>query len=163
MSHLSLYLLYAISPSPRLDMKFRSEAEDPVHGSNLWNEVFGKPGVTRHKEFKAFFSAINPIIPTPSTNTHPNWKVDPCLKQFARLSRECIYIGKIIACDEQDIGFQGRHRDKQRVTFKKMGDGFLLDALCAYGTHTVSTSGIKLRQRVELKKVYPHYMHESWV
>ena len=35
MSHLSLYLLHAISPSPRIDMKFKSEAEDPVNGSNL--------------------------------------------------------------------------------------------------------------------------------
>ena len=92
MSHLSLYLLHAISPSPRLDMKFKSKAEDPVNGLTLCNEVFGKSGVTRHKEFKAFFSATYPIIPTTSTNTHPNWKVDPCLKCFAQVSKECIYI-----------------------------------------------------------------------
>ena len=49
MSHLSLYLLHAISPSPRLDMKFKREAEDPVNGLTLCNEVFGKSGVTRHK------------------------------------------------------------------------------------------------------------------
>ena len=72
MSHLSLYLLHAISPSPRLDMKFKIEAEDPVNGSTLCNEVFGKSGVNRHKEFKEIFSATDPIIPTPSTNTHPN-------------------------------------------------------------------------------------------
>ena len=35
MSHLSLYMLHAISPSPRLDMKFKSEAEDPVNYSTL--------------------------------------------------------------------------------------------------------------------------------
>ena len=78
-------------------------------------------------------NTTNTIIPTPSTNTHPNWKVDPCLKHFARVSRECIYIGRSIACDKQDIGFKWRHRDKQRVTFEKMGDGLLLDALCADG------------------------------
>ena len=50
-----------------------------------------------------------------------------------RVSKECIYIGCNISVDEQDIGFQGRHRDKQRVTFKKVGDGFLVDALCADG------------------------------
>ena len=49
MSHLYFYLLHAISPSPRLDMKFKSEAEDPVNGLTLCNEVFGKSGVTRHK------------------------------------------------------------------------------------------------------------------
>ena len=104
-SHLSLYLFHAILPSPRLDMKFKSEAEDPVNGSTLCNEVFGKSGVTRHKEFKAFFSATDSIIPTPSTNTHLNWKVDPCLKHFSQVSRECIYISRSIACDKQDIGF----------------------------------------------------------
>ena len=32
MSHLSLYLLHAISPPPRLDMKFKIKSEDPVNG-----------------------------------------------------------------------------------------------------------------------------------
>ena len=72
MSRLSLYLLHAISAFPQLYMKVKSEAEDPLNGSTLFNEVFGKYGVTRYKEFKAFFSATDPIIPTPSTNTHPN-------------------------------------------------------------------------------------------
>ena len=49
MSHLSLYLLHAISPSPQLDMKFKIEAEDLVNGSTLCNEVFGKSGVTQNK------------------------------------------------------------------------------------------------------------------
>ena len=49
MSHLYLYLLHAILPSPRLEIKFRSEAEDPVNGSTLQNEAFGKSGVTWHK------------------------------------------------------------------------------------------------------------------
>ena len=49
MSHLSLYLLHAISPSPRLAMKFKSEAEDPVNGLTLCNALFCKSGVTRHK------------------------------------------------------------------------------------------------------------------
>ena len=42
-------------------------------------------------------------------------------------------IGRNVSIDEQDIGFQGRHKDKQRITFKKVGDGFLVDALCADG------------------------------
>ena len=49
MSHLSLYLLHAISPYPRLEMKFKSEDEDMVNGLTLCNEVFGKSGVTRNK------------------------------------------------------------------------------------------------------------------
>lgn len=42
-----------------------------------------------------------------------------------------MFIGRDISCDEQDIGFQGQHKDKQRITFKKVGDGVLLDAICA--------------------------------
>ena len=29
-----------------------------------------------------------------------------------------------------DIGFRGKHQHKQRITFKKTGDGFLVYALC---------------------------------
>ena len=48
-----------------------------------------------------------------------------------RVSQDAIHIGRYISINEQDIVFQDRHKDKQRVTFKKAGDGFLVDALCA--------------------------------
>ena len=35
--------------------------------------------------------------------------------------------------NEQTIGFQGRHADKLRITFKKIGDGFMCDAICECG------------------------------
>ena len=47
--------------------------------------------------------------------------------------KECMFIGREISCDEQDIGFEGQHKDRQRVMFNKEGDVFLLDALCADG------------------------------
>ena len=133
MKHLSVYLLHGISPSPQVELKFKNQLEDPVNGSDLCNRVFGKRGVTRHKEFKAFFAGVNPIVPTPPTYSHPNWKIDPLLKHMRSVSQSAIHIGRDISVDEQDIGFQGRHKDKQRVTFKKVGDGFLVDALCADG------------------------------
>ena len=133
MAHLSLYLLHSISPAPQVELKFKSQLEDPVNGSDLCAEVFGKKGSTRHKEFKAFFSAVDPIKPTPPTTSHPNWKVDPCLKHMMRVSKQCICLGENISVDEQDIGFQGQHKDKQRITYKKVGDGFLVDALSSEG------------------------------
>ena len=114
-------------------MKFKNQTEDPVNGSDLCHRVFGKRGVTRHKEFKAFFAGVNSIVPTTSTSTHPNCKINPLLKHMRRVSHDAIHIGRYISIDEQDIGFQGQHKDKQRETFKKAGDGFLVDALCAYG------------------------------
>ena len=133
MSHLALYLLHSISTSLQVEMKFKSEQEDPVNVSSLCNEVFGKTGVTRHKELKAFLSATNPIVSTPSTTTHTNWNIDLCLKHMIRISKECMLIGRDIYCYKQDIGFQGQHKDKQQVTFNKVGYGFLLDAICADG------------------------------
>ena len=44
-----------------------------------------------------------------------------------------MFIGRYISCDEQYIGLWGQHKYKQRVTFKKVGEGFLLDSLFADG------------------------------
>ena len=63
----------------------------------------------------------------------PNWKLDPLLNQMMRVAKYGIHIGKSISVDEMDISFQGRHKDKQRVTYKKGGDGFLVDDLCTEG------------------------------
>ena len=123
-SYLALYLLHSISPSTKIEMKLKSEQEDLVNGSFPCNEVFGKTGVNQHKEFYAFVSATNPIVHTPSTTTYSKWKIDPCLKRMIRLSKECMFIGRDISCDEQDIGYHGQHKDKQRITFKEVGDGF---------------------------------------
>ena len=119
MLHLDIYLLHSISPSLQVEMKFKRDQEYPVNEYLLCNEVFGNTGVTRHKDFKAFFIATNPIVPIPSTTTHPNCKFDPCLKHMIRVSKECMLIGRDISCDEQDIGFQGEHKDKKWVRFKK--------------------------------------------
>ena len=93
MSHFALCLLHSISTLLQVDMKFKSDKEDLVNRSLLRNEVFGKPGLTQHKEFKAFFSATNTIVPTLSTTTNPIWKIDPCLKHMIRVSKECMLIG----------------------------------------------------------------------
>ena len=133
MAHLGLYLLHSVAPSPQIEYKFASKNDDPVNGCNLCHSVFGKSGTTRHKQFKAFFITTNPLQSTPPTSTHPNWKIDPCLKHMMRVSQECVCLGQNISVDEQDIGFQGQHRDKQRINYKKVGDGFLLDALSSDG------------------------------
>jgi hypothetical protein len=38
-----------------------------------------------------------------------------------------------VSIDEQMIGFQGKHKDKKRITYKAEGDGFQNDALCQDG------------------------------
>lgn len=133
MAHLAIFLLHSISSSLQVELKFRNHLEDPVNGSDLCNRVFGKRGVTRHKEFRAFFVGINLIVPTPPTSTHPNLEIDPLLNHTRRISQGTIYIVRDISINEQDIGIQCHHKDKQRVTCKKAGDGFLVDSLCTDG------------------------------
>ena len=132
-AQLAVYLLQGLSPSPQLEMKFLSQDEDPVNGSNLCHKVFGSRGVTRMKEFKCFFAAVNPLIPIPDVNKHPNHKVDPIFHHMMHISKKAIILGKNISVDEMDISFQGQHRDKQRINYKRAGDGFLVDALCSGG------------------------------
>ena len=78
-----------------------------------------------------FFACVIPLLPTPPSTSHPNWKLDPMLKHMMRVAKYGIHIDQPISIDEMDISFQGRHKDKQRVTYKKGGDCFLVDDLCA--------------------------------
>ena len=133
MQHLSLYLMHAISPSPQIELKFKTQEEDPVNDSNSCQRSFGTRGVTRHKEFKAYFTVCNPIFSTRSTSSHPNWKIDPYLKNMMKVSKDYVSIGQAISIDQQDISFQGRYEDEQRIPYKKAGDVFLVDALCSEG------------------------------
>ena len=43
--HLGLYLLHSISPSPQIEIRFKSKHEDPVNDSDF-HEVFGRNVVT---------------------------------------------------------------------------------------------------------------------
>ena len=136
MKHIGLYLFHGLSPSPQIEMKFYSSLVDPVNGSDFIHKAFGSQAaksIRRHKHFKCFFSSVDPTIPTPSRDTHPNWKVHPLLKHMLKVSKEAMFIGKNLSCDEQTIGFQGNHKDKQRITYKKEGDGFLADCICSNG------------------------------
>ena len=56
------------------------------------------------------------------TSTYLNWKIAPFLKHMVRVSKKEMYIGKYIACDEQYIRFQGKHKNTQQMTLKKVGD-----------------------------------------
>jgi hypothetical protein len=155
MQHIGLYLLQALSPSPQVEMKFHSQKEDPVNGNDLVHTSFGgRPGMSkrRHKHFKAFFASNNPYRPVPSRDTHPNWKVHPFLKHILQVSQEAVFMGRNLSCDEQTIGFQGNHKDKQRITYKKEGDGFLADCICSDGY----TFAFHFRHQDASKKSWKH-------
>jgi len=39
----------------------------------------------------------------------------------------------VFSCNEQTIGFKGNHQDKQCISYKKEGDGFLAKAISEDG------------------------------
>jgi len=128
-----IYILNGISISPRIEYKFRSQDVDPVNGSDLCNVAFGRDADRRFKQFRALFAVQDPVLAIPSRKVAPNHKIDPMLLQMLSAFDEAWDAGSYIAGDEQDAGFKGKHPDKARVTFKKEGDGFLIDALCDDG------------------------------
>ena len=134
--HIALYLFQGLSPSPKVEQKFESSHLDPVNGSDFIHKVFGGQtgrSIRRHKHFKCFFASVNPNVPTPSRETNPNFKVEPIIKHKIKISKRAVFLGANLSCDEQTIGFQGKHKDKQRITYKREGDGFLADCICSDG------------------------------
>jgi hypothetical protein len=131
--YIGLMMLHGLAPSPRMSYKFRSQASDPVNGNDLVSESFGKNAEKRLKMWKLFFGVQDPRKATPSRKTHPNWKIDPFLTWMGIVFRHAWHFGRYGSCDEQDIGFTGKHEDKQRINYKDEGDGFLTDSIADSG------------------------------
>ena len=110
-----------------------SRIRKPFHGNNFIRQCFGPNIARRHRRFKCFFTSTDPHIPVPFKNTHPNWEVHPLLNHIKRVSKNAIFLGKDISCGEQTIGFQGHHKDKQRITFKNEDSEFLADVIHSDG------------------------------
>ena len=130
---IAIYILQGLNPSPQVEMKFNSQETDPVQGNDLCYRVFGCDAVRRHKQFKAFFCVQDPMKVAPSRKERPTYKVDPFLIHVQERSMRAWRMGRDISGDEQTLGFQGRHADKLRITYKAEGDGFQCDALCDSG------------------------------
>lgn len=117
-------------------MKFSSEESDPVNGSDFIFRAFGANttrAIRRHKMFKAFFTSVNPMDTPPDRSKAPNHKIQPLLNHIIQISKEAVYLGRSISIDEQTVGFTGNHEDKQRIKYKREGDGFLADCICSDG------------------------------
>jgi hypothetical protein len=130
---LGLYIFNGLTPSPHVELKFKSEKEDLVQGNDFIAVMFGSNDVRRLKQFKAFFSVQNPMISPPSRKTNPNFKVDAFLSWIRTVAVTAWTLGKTFSINEQTIGFQGKHKDKLQITYKKGGDGFQCGALCHDG------------------------------
>ena len=94
---------------------------------------FGANAAKIFKLFKILFAIHDPMVNAPSRKWAPNHKVDHLFSHPIQVSTEEFELGCNLSSDEQDTSSQGYHGDKQRVTLKCAGDGFLIDALCEDG------------------------------
>lgn len=110
-------------------------------------------------------------------------KSDPLFKVrilIDTLNKNCKHawrLSPISAIDEMDVGWRGMHKKKERITYKKAGDGFLVYALCDDGGY-VFCFAVKFDPRWkrdidglsctfsaflhlidEMRGVFPHYKH----
>jgi hypothetical protein len=79
-----MYLRYfnGLNPSPRVEDKLQTEANDPVQSNPFLCRVLGPNASLRYRHWKCCFSLQDPKIPTPSRKTHPNFKVDEYLRHL---------------------------------------------------------------------------------
>jgi len=116
-----------------MEMKFKPQQYDPVQGNDFITQHIGSNAERRWKHFKAFFALQDPRKDTPNRKVQPLHKVHRIVNWINYIGPMVMLLGEHAAVDEQTIGFQGRHGDKMRITFKRAGDGFQCDVLCENG------------------------------
>ena len=131
--HIGVYILQGIAPSPRINMKFHRQSDNCANGNDFITRSLGPNATRRHLHFKRFLGVQDPLKMPPSKKKCPLWKVQKLLDWMNTISKDGWLLGKFISIDEQTIGFQGRHSDKLRITYKAEGDGFQCDAVCDEG------------------------------
>ena len=88
---------------------------------------FGANAANIFKLFKLLFSVQDPMVNVPSRKQANNHTVDHFFSHIIQFFTEVFAPGHSISPDKQYTSFQGHHEDKQRVKFKRAGDGFLID------------------------------------
>ena len=72
---IGVVVLYGLSPSPKISMKFRGQNNDFVNGNDFVKRHLGPNGKQRHKYFKRFFGVQDPLKPVPLNKDFPLWKL----------------------------------------------------------------------------------------
>ena len=134
--HFAVYIHQSLSPAPQVEKKFKTQAHDKINGNDFIANSLGQNPINtrrRHQMFKAFLALQDPMIPLPPREKYPNWKVRPVLQWMNYIFPTAWLLGIALSIDEMTMGFQGRHVDKRRITYKTEGDGFQCDALAQQG------------------------------
>ena len=128
--HLGLMIINGLSPSPSVDRKF-----DVTDEANFNAFVYKNMpnGARRYQHFKRFAAVQDPRKMPPDRKDSPLFKLLPLINWINKVGPLSWELGLNLSVDEQTVGFQGRHIDKLRITYKAEGDGFQCDALCDDG------------------------------
>ena len=70
--NIARYTMNRLSPLPQVDMKFSSQAHDPVKGNDLVHSALGYNATSWHRELKKFFSVRDTCMVTLTRTTYPN-------------------------------------------------------------------------------------------
>ena len=81
------------------------------------------------------------MVNVPSRSQAPNHKYDHFFSHLIQIYTKALEPGCIISSDKQDTSLQIHHEDKERVTFKRAGDGFFIDENCEDGYTINSYTG----------------------
>ena len=134
---MSIMMRHGLRPSPSFKSSFKPESGF-VSGDNRLNQIFNEYGWLEWQCFRSFFHISDPLNQTRNPQHGGYYKLEPLLSEM-RLKMEAAWnLGRSFAIDEMTIGFQGRCRFKQRITYKAEGDGFQCDALCDDKGYTYS-------------------------
>ena len=132
-SFLGLLLAHGFHLKPRIEYWFLSSADSLLFGNETVRKIFRR-GDKRLAEFKHFFCLYDPRTdPSSTAARHPLFKVQYLISHLHKNFLNFWVPGRDLSIDEQTIGFQGRSSYKQRIKFKRVGDGFMCDALCDQG------------------------------
>jgi len=129
--HIGLHVMNGLGPSPGPQRKFHTDDNANCNGFIATN--LGSNAAIRLRQFEAHVGLQDPRKATPDRKASPLFEVLPIAKRMRRLGPLSWSCGQHSSVDEQDIGFQGHHVDKQRISHKAEADGFLTDALCDNG------------------------------
>ena len=64
---------------------------------------------------------------------YPNWKLHPILKYILSVFYFVWFLGCDLYVDDKNIGLQGRHVDKMRISYNNERDRFQVDYFCNRG------------------------------
>ena len=116
--HLYLYCYNGLTPSPMIQMKFKSRSVFPVQGNDYLHNKFGHNAVRRHKGFNFCFSCQDQWKPIPTRKLYPNWKFYPLLNHILSVFHFSCLLDYSLAVYYKTVGFQSRHVDKMIISYK---------------------------------------------